>query len=76
MTWARSSNGRSRFGAGLWRIVTSGTPDAIRDDPAVRTAYLGEGRDPLMLLVESTQAAYGDSKVLFGMSLDVKSAVR
>ena len=40
------------------------------NDPAVRTAYLGEG-DLLMLRVDGLQASYGRSRVLFDISLAV-----
>jgi len=36
--------GGSHLGHDLMAILASGTPDAVRNDPAVATAYLG-GRD-------------------------------
>ena len=51
------------FGATL----ATGTPAAIRADPAVQAAYLG----PMTLAVENLDAGYGAVRVLRGLSLAV-----
>jgi branched-chain amino acid transport system ATP-binding protein len=54
------------------RIVITGSPDEIRDHPEVRTAYLAGPRPACMMLkVENLAAGYGESQVLFDVSLEV-----
>ena len=54
------------------RIIASDAPAAIRANAEVRTAYLGEEGRPMadnLLEVAGIETCYGQSQVLFGLSL-------
>ena len=55
------------------RVLAEGTPDEIKGNAAVQEAYLGGSADDMSLLeVEGLNTYYGDSHILFDVSLRVE----
>ena len=55
------------------RMLAEGRPDEVRGDPEVRRVYLGGHCMTALLSVEEIHTAYGLSRVLFGISLEIEA---